>query len=99
MTIGTHMITAERNRQVREEGYTAEHDAGHSPSMLPAAAYSYLEEVLFPMGVSDDLLPPSEWPWRSEDWKPDEDRLVNLVKAGALVAAAIDAEVTRRERA
>lgn len=30
------------------------------------------------------------WPWAREDWKPDENPIRNLVKAGALIAAEID---------
>jgi len=30
------------------------------------------------------------WPWEREAWKPSEDPIRNLVKAGALIAAEID---------
>lgn len=30
------------------------------------------------------------WPWDEEWWKPSEDPVRNLVKAGALIAAEID---------
>ena len=48
-------------------------------------------------GRNDDgtVKPADWWPWRNEDWKPSNDRVVNLVKAGALIAAEID----RLERA
>ena len=34
--------------------------------------------------------PPRGWPWEPADWKPDNDPVRNLVKAGALIAAEID---------
>ena len=34
--------------------------------------------------------PAHDWPWGSEYWKPSEDPVRNLVKAGALIAAEID---------
>jgi len=45
--------------------------------------------------VYDDGLeevPPGkiEWPFSSEWWKPAQDPIRNLVKAGALIAAEID---------
>jgi hypothetical protein len=33
---------------------------------------------------------PWPWPWASRYWKPDADRVRELEKAGALIAAAID---------
>ena len=33
---------------------------------------------------------PGIWPWDHEFWKPSEDQIRNLVKAGALIAAEID---------
>lgn len=35
------------------------------------------------------------WPWSREAWKPTGDRVRDLTKAGALIAAAIDAELAR----
>lgn len=32
----------------------------------------------------------SDWPWHSSWWKPSDDPIRNLVKAGALIAAEID---------
>ena len=32
----------------------------------------------------------SDWPWPPEFWKPSDDPVRNLVKAGALIAAEID---------
>jgi len=94
MTKATDLIAAERGRQVTEEGYTAEHDAGHT-SELVLAANAYVAAAF------DELAHPGEpstvlesgavmWPWAPEFWKPTGDTVRDLVKAGALIAAAID---------
>jgi hypothetical protein len=33
---------------------------------------------------------PSSWPWDYDWWKPSDDPIRNLTKAGALIAAEID---------
>lgn len=94
MTRATDLIAAERDRQMTEEGYDAEHDAGgHDGLALAAATYAlprrhhtpnaYLETHYSPA-------PPATWPWDPRVFKPDADRVRELVKAGALIAAAID---------
>lgn len=93
---GVDLIAAERRRQVEVEGYTAEHDDGHESALARAAA-------CYAMPIRTALLPheygaPSAWPWTREFWKPTPgDRVRELVKAGALIAAAIDAHLTRQE--
>ena len=93
---GVAMIADERRRQVEVEGYTAEHDDGHESALARAAA-------CYAMPIRTALLPheygaPSAWPWTREFWKPTPgDRVRELVKAGALIAAAIDAHLTRQE--
>lgn len=39
----------------------------------------------------------NEWPWDEASWKPDNDPVRTLVKAGALIAAEIDRELRRAE--
>lgn len=42
-------------------------------------------------GVTIAVMPPSLWPWGKEEWKPTpRDRVRELIKAGALIAAEID---------
>lgn len=79
-------ITTERTRQVETLGYDAEHDRGAALN-LTAAAGSY---VLMAMSNRRNPEPPTFWPWERRFWKP-EDRRSDLVRAGALIAAAIDA--------
>ena len=89
--IGAALIVAERRRQIEDEGYSSEHDAEHEPDEFAYAAVAYaLPPTAYPSRVR-------YWPWESEAWKP-KDRLRDLVRAGALIAAAIDAALRAEER-
>lgn len=98
MSKGVELIAAERQRQITVEGWTAEHDAEYTPGELAKAAACYAagvpvywEERLFTGG--DTRLPHvymrNLWPWRPGWYKP-KDRLRDLARAGALIAAEID---------
>lgn len=81
------LIAAERQRQVEAEGWTPEHDDGHQDGeiALAAACYAIPDREL---GV--DFLS-RLWPWGWDGWKPTpDDRIRELVKAGALITAEID---------
>lgn len=84
---GSELIANERNRQVQQERWSPEHDAEHGYFELSMAAVCY---ALHAAGESEPDSPPSRWPWGSEWWKPSEDPIRDLVKAGALIAAEID---------
>lgn len=85
------MIAAERQRQIHVEGWTAEHDEQHENDNLVMAAVCYAmprRERIY-----DDVTStvPGWWPWEARFWKPTpDDRVRELVKAGALIAAEID---------
>lgn len=92
-TTGALAIARERTRQIEEEGYTAGHDSGHAWELVKAAeAYAYYAEIQILM---EDASPfpyaPTSFPWNIEYWKPSDDPKKNLIKAGALIASAIDA--------
>lgn len=91
---GVEMIAAERERQVQSEGWTPEHDDAHVYAELIGAARAYAREAqMNMMGVSvarRRSTVPIEWPWEPSWWKPNEDPIRDLVKAGALIAAEID---------
>lgn len=103
---GIEMIAAERQRQVEVEGWTAEHDAQHDRNELVDAAICYLyaaeatqhspNNVTFKGGYRVGEGVPNDWPWAPQWWKPSDDPVRNLVKAGALLAAELDRMTAER---
>jgi len=87
---GIDRIAAERKRQIEKEGWTPRHDDAHVNGELAAAGACYaLVPGEEPAGT--DL--PDEWPegWDEQWWKPSpNNRIRELEKAGALIAAEID---------
>ncbi len=87
-TTGADLIAAERERQIAQERWTPEHDDAHADGELAAAAVCYAapESIRNVIGVG------GIWPFEDEMWKPSlhSDRVRELVKAGALIAAEID---------
>jgi transcriptional regulator with XRE-family HTH domain len=88
---GVELIAAERRRQVEAEGYDAAHDDEHGGGELAQAAAAYAwpgEHMRTRDGrtVHRSVL----WPWDGDgSWRPG-DRLRDLTRAGALIAAEID---------
>lgn len=92
---GAELIAVERQRQIDVEGYDAAHDRGHAEECAQAGAAYALAERLRPLPGSLSQYVPNVWPWGAEYWKPTpNDRIRELVKAGALIAAAIDSLLT-----
>lgn len=95
MKTGVEMIADERKRQIEVEGWTAEHDASHKNNELALVAMCYAEPRKYYNPVNRLLkfrVPnPGIWPreWDKKWFKP-KDRIRDLVKAGALIAAEID---------
>lgn len=88
---GAQLIAEERQRQVNVEGWSAEHDDKHYDNEMAWAAICYVKRANIGPSYHPQTRPPlSAWPWDDECWKPSEDRVRNLVKAGALIAAEID---------
>lgn len=90
---GSERIAAERKRQIDVEGYTPEHDAKHEEGDLLFAAYSYVLAANASRtgpGTGSKFLQQRDWPWEPESWRPSDDPIRNLEKAGALIAAEID---------
>jgi len=83
---GVELIREERIRQIHEEGWTLEHDAQHTDGSLAVAGAAYALHLRGAGVFSVPLI----WPWSKEWWKPSEDHIRNLAKAGALIAAEID---------
>jgi|SRR6476646_4074129 len=92
MKTGIEIIAEERQRQIEAEGWTIEHDAEHENNELAIAAACYALPIS-KRTYRDNLFVPTpvEWPWEYLWWKPcPEDRIHELAKAGALIAAEID---------
>lgn len=94
---GAELIAAERVRQVSVEGWTAEHDDTHTDgSLADAAAYiAATAEAEHFDNARDRESPYICWNRKTIYWPWDNglslrDRLDELVKAGALIAAEID---------
>lgn len=91
---GVQLIATERSRQVTNEGHTAEGDR-HQGDLLARAGVEYANVAVSVLRSGPDAAhfdPPLRWnwPWSNEFWKPSEDPIRDLTKAGALIAAAID---------
>ncbi len=85
---GVELIAAERKRQIEEEGWTAEHDDDtHQIGDLSRAGALYALET--PLD-GPTIYPPRGWPWADTWWKISPNKLRNLAKAGALIAAEMD---------
>lgn len=90
MKTGIELIAEERQRQIDVEGWTSEHDDAYKYEELAIAASIYADapgrRELY--GFKEI---PVGWPWSDPWWKPTpNDRIRELVKAGALIAAEID---------
>lgn len=100
VTEAVRLLAAERERQKSVEGWTEEHDDTHVAGemalaaacyALPEEARSYVRHVDRAENGGRDRVweAPGHWPW--EEFKPTpDDRVRELVKAGALIIAEIE---------
>jgi len=93
---GSELIAAERTRQIEVEKWLPQHYDEHFDCQLSLAARAYIHvavcEASFGADVKDFHLVPNDWPvdWPRLFFKPSDDPIRNLVKAGALIGAEID---------
>lgn len=85
---GAALIRTERERQQQVEGWTPQHDDDHDDGEMASAALGYIGASQREHGSKMRM--PATWPWALAWWKPSDDPIRNLVKAGALIAAEID---------
>lgn len=98
---GVEMIMSERARQVDIKGFDEAHDDEHSGAELALAAICYAAPV--PIFVMEECGSTysfeNPWPWdggqppaHPKDYPNDyrDERIAQLTKAGALIAAEID---------
>ncbi len=91
---GLELIAEERQRQIQVEGWTPEHDAEHNQGELAnaAALYAMTDEQREYMNYSwgNDMYL-TMWAFELKWLKfTPEDRIRQLQKAGALIAAEMD---------
>lgn len=92
MKTGVELIQEERDRQIGYEGWDIPHDDMHTDGSLARAAACYAMPN-FLRKYSPIITPatPLDWPWDVQWWKPSpHERIRELQKAGALIAAEID---------
>lgn len=101
---GVELIAKERARQISKEGWDDAHDDTHMDGELAVAAIAYAMTPLQRkakreyrcIGEDDRMTTGIQtllsffWPWDDERWKPARNRIRDLTKAGALIAAEID---------
>lgn len=94
MKTGIELISEERQRQIEVEGWTKEHDSKYKNDELAKAAICYADPNIYYYQENRYLkfrIPNEFWPkqWNMNWFKPTN-RIRDLVKAGALIAAEID---------
>lgn len=106
MKTGIELIAEERKRQIEVEGWTPEHDAEHTDNSIAKAAACYAMPCDERQKYQSSTLSeparfyPRWWPksWDVKWWKPTpENRIKELVKAGALIAAEIDRQLFQQQ--
>jgi hypothetical protein len=99
---GVERIAAERKRQIEDESWAAEHDDQYKKDELAMAAACYIlpervRETRFGLSMTIRQI---LWPWHEDRWKPTlKDRIRELKKAGAMIAAEIDRLLRLEEKA
>ena len=87
--LGSTLIAIER-KQHAAKGYDAAHDAQHGHGELVTAAMTYVDAARMQLAGLPVIHAKWQWPWEPESFKPAENPIVTLAKAGALIAAAMD---------
>jgi hypothetical protein len=100
---GAALIFKERLRQITEEGFTPERDAAYVNGELARAGAAFAQ-IATEVPLHPDYLHKVPywladlWPWDNTWWKPSNDPVRNLVKAGALIAAELDRALDQMEQ-
>ena len=91
MKSGIELIAIERKRQIEELGFDYTNDALYANEELAIAGATYALKPQFVKVNFNTEGTPKMWPWDKSYYKPTpEDRIKELSKAGALIAAQID---------
>lgn len=88
---GIKLIAEERDRQKYVENFNGEHDKQWVNGELANAAATYAMSDAVRKAIGKGTTGPITWPFSKKWWKPTpENRIKELIKAGALIAAEID---------
>lgn len=91
---GVSLISTERERQVDLEGFWPNEDLCYKDNELVRAAACYLCTPFLESWITAEgknFISSGFWPFQETWWKPSpQDRIRELQKAGALIAAEID---------
>jgi hypothetical protein len=93
MKTGVELIAEERQRQVKEEGYTPEHDSLHDGGEIALSAACY---AAYPLEIFKKLEYDMQVHFKQlipfDQYKIDESKseIRRMIIAGALIAAEID---------
>lgn len=87
-SLGATLISGERDRQLVIHQFSAERDDAYVRDELARAAIYYAHPEEAPFNDADEWYP-SNWSQKYAQ-KATDDRVTQLVKAGALIAAEID---------
>lgn len=90
MKTGVELIAEERHRQIEVEGWTPEHDNMHHNDQLALVACCYAIPERIRVYFNWVALWPLEWSIKTWFKPSPSDRIRELQKAGALIAAEID---------
>lgn len=88
-TTGSQLIAVERERQITSENWSPEHDDKHDGGELVAAAVTYALETTYDGPAVTGTWFKKFWCF-DDSWFKPKDKIRDLVRAGALLAAEID---------
>lgn len=97
---GIEIIAKERKRQIEELGFDCSNDLSYNDQQLARAAACYAIPANWKVVWDNNFwrnFIGIYWPWNMKFWKPTpDDRIKELAKAGALIAAQIDYELNKK---
>lgn len=88
-------LIAKARKQQQKEHWPTDYRGYHTKEELAWAAACYAMPEEGRVYTGEDI--PAEWPFAREVWEPSEDRIKELAKAGAFIAAEIDRILEMRE--
>ena len=103
ISTGVGIIHKERQRQIEELrfDYTNHELYGNEQLARAGSVYALPEikrNIIFSTQMVTHYLKEFLWPWDDKYWKPTpDDRIKELAKAGALIAAQIDYELNKQK--